>query len=494
MIIVLYLQLESDIKLLSTFIIASVAFLCADTTFADTIHYPSSEYATIQEAVNAAVDGDVITIAPGTYTENNILIDKSIVIQGSGNQATIIDGNYSNRIFRFEDVKDQSAELRNLYLIRGKTTNYGGAIFCVNSTPTITGCTITSCIAKFGGGIAYYTDENYTNLNSSAFIIDCSISGNSASEFGGGVWGSRLIQITCIDTDVCGNEFDHTDSSPGSDFVGTFVDGGENWIPEWIHASSEYRGYTNCKLLVGPDRAYQTINQAIHDAVDGDVIQIDRGTFNETRIPNDNGQVWLWALDKNDITIQGTLNEDGTIGTIIDGELSGRVFNLTGPLCGSEDTLPKRKYNYHTETQAYSWTMDEPNDCVERGGHWTGYDDDDGDDIPNYLDEYQVGPWQATGYQCTNTRTVVKIDQEQVKHTQGPRIPQHTFKNQGVVIKDLMIKNGRAMGSGELGGQGPAYGCDVWGGEWGSGSGDMTLSGGGMLISHGAGPTISNVV
>ena len=58
MIIVLYLQLESDIKLLSTFIIASVAFLCADTTFAETIHYPSSEYATIQEAVNAAVDGD----------------------------------------------------------------------------------------------------------------------------------------------------------------------------------------------------------------------------------------------------------------------------------------------------------------------------------------------------------------------------------------------------------------------------------------------------
>jgi hypothetical protein len=48
-------------------------------------------FATIKEAVDAAADGDTITIGPGTFA-GGITIDKSISVVGAGADATIIEG------------------------------------------------------------------------------------------------------------------------------------------------------------------------------------------------------------------------------------------------------------------------------------------------------------------------------------------------------------------------------------------------------------------
>src|SRR5262245_7817635 len=48
-------------------------------------------YATIQAAVDAAHDGDTITVAPGTYA-GGISIDKSIRLTGAAAAATTIRG------------------------------------------------------------------------------------------------------------------------------------------------------------------------------------------------------------------------------------------------------------------------------------------------------------------------------------------------------------------------------------------------------------------
>ena len=61
---------------------------------------PSAEYATVQAAVDAASDGDVITIAPGTYAENVRIRGKDLTLQSdfatSGDPAdvaaTVIEG------------------------------------------------------------------------------------------------------------------------------------------------------------------------------------------------------------------------------------------------------------------------------------------------------------------------------------------------------------------------------------------------------------------
>ena len=64
---------------------------------------PTYQYATIQAAIVAAVPGDIILVAPGTYTESNILVDKSVIIKGTGasrNDVVIVpagvDGNVDN--------------------------------------------------------------------------------------------------------------------------------------------------------------------------------------------------------------------------------------------------------------------------------------------------------------------------------------------------------------------------------------------------------------
>ena len=72
-----------------------LAFVGTSATIADTINVPG-DYPTIQAAINASSDGDVINIAAGTFNER--FLDpwgKAITIQGTlngdGTLATTID-------------------------------------------------------------------------------------------------------------------------------------------------------------------------------------------------------------------------------------------------------------------------------------------------------------------------------------------------------------------------------------------------------------------
>ena len=62
------------------------------SAFASTLNVcPHCTYTTIQDALAHASDGDVITVAPGTYA-GPISIDKSVKLAGAGAMATIIQG------------------------------------------------------------------------------------------------------------------------------------------------------------------------------------------------------------------------------------------------------------------------------------------------------------------------------------------------------------------------------------------------------------------
>lgn len=50
-------------------------------------------FSTIQSAINAASNGDTIIVYAGTYYESQIVIDKSLIVQGAGSSSSIIDGN-----------------------------------------------------------------------------------------------------------------------------------------------------------------------------------------------------------------------------------------------------------------------------------------------------------------------------------------------------------------------------------------------------------------
>ena len=63
----------------------------APSAQASTLLVPSG-YATISAAIAAAVPGDTVQVAAGTYNEN-LVIDKAITVQGAGSAVTVIDGN-----------------------------------------------------------------------------------------------------------------------------------------------------------------------------------------------------------------------------------------------------------------------------------------------------------------------------------------------------------------------------------------------------------------
>ena len=69
-------------------IFAVVLIACS---FGATINVPG-DYATIQEAINASVDGDSIAVAAGTFNENINFYGKSIKVVGEDQATTIIDG------------------------------------------------------------------------------------------------------------------------------------------------------------------------------------------------------------------------------------------------------------------------------------------------------------------------------------------------------------------------------------------------------------------
>jgi len=141
----------------------------------------------IQDAINIAVNSDIVEIQPGLYTgPGNYNLDpngKSITIRSINPNAaanTIIDLNKAGRGFCFQNNEDANCILSGLTIRNGYTADSGGGIYCVNSKPLITNCIITNNTADFyGGGIYCY--------NASPKITYCIIRNNSAAYDGGGL-------------------------------------------------------------------------------------------------------------------------------------------------------------------------------------------------------------------------------------------------------------------------------------------------------------------
>ncbi len=162
----------------------------------------SGDYPTIQAAIDDAADGDVIYLFPGTYTgPNNTDIGfrgKSITVQSVAPDfpsivaATIIDCNASeaepHQGFHFYSYEDANAVVNGLTITNGYAVEGGGAIKISNSSPTISYCTITDCSsAGDGGAISCYESE--------PVIINCTFTDNSAAGNGGGVECHRTRAI-----------------------------------------------------------------------------------------------------------------------------------------------------------------------------------------------------------------------------------------------------------------------------------------------------------
>jgi parallel beta-helix repeat protein len=156
----------------------------ASIGLATTIHVPADQ-PTIQAGITAAVDGDTVLVADGTYTgDGNRGIDflgKAIAVKSeNGPENCIIDCEGSDRGFYFGNGESQNSIVQG-FTIKNGQSEYGGGIQCfVVSSPSIVGNIIIDNAASQGGGIHCYDD-------SSPIIKENIIMGNSASYLGGGI-------------------------------------------------------------------------------------------------------------------------------------------------------------------------------------------------------------------------------------------------------------------------------------------------------------------
>jgi parallel beta-helix repeat protein len=177
-----------------------------DTAIATVVTYTvPGDFGTIQEAIDAAVEGDIIGVFKGTYTENLTIAKDITIISASGASATIIDGNDSGSVVVFSGGVTSNAVLDGFTIQNGSADIGGGGIHCDSSSPTIMNCTITGNSAdsyygsvRYGGGI--YCDS------SSPTITNCTITGNSAKcSSGGGIYCTNSSSLTITDCIISDN-------------------------------------------------------------------------------------------------------------------------------------------------------------------------------------------------------------------------------------------------------------------------------------------------
>jgi len=112
--------------------------------------FGSCQYTTIQGGINASSAGDTIKVLPGIYNEA-LIINKAVVIQGSGYETTIITSSTNPTI-----------TMSNGKIIWFAITSSGGDGAQV-SAGTITNCVISGCT---GSGIKFPTGSTGSVKNS----------------------------------------------------------------------------------------------------------------------------------------------------------------------------------------------------------------------------------------------------------------------------------------------------------------------------------------
>lgn len=171
------------------------------------------DYQTIQAAINAARDGDVVEVTPlttGAYSgPGNWDIDflgKAITVKGLGPEGVTIDCSdpsdvvgAQHRGFYFHRGETHRSVLEG-FTIRGGRIHgdmpdenqpwqrsgehpIGGGIYCEMSSPRIIDCAIVNCAAEVGGGIGC--------VAAAPVIIDCRIAENKAGGLGSGRSGGK---------------------------------------------------------------------------------------------------------------------------------------------------------------------------------------------------------------------------------------------------------------------------------------------------------------
>ena len=153
----------------------------------------------LRQVLAIANNGDMID-ATGisgviSLTTGELLVDKSVTINGAGADVLAVDGNTVSRVFQIR-FAGETVAISGFTIRNGHAGNAGGGIDNENNaTLTITNCTISGNVAGLGGG---------TFNNGMLTITSTTISGNFSSN-GGAAYNSGGGTLTITNSTVSGN-------------------------------------------------------------------------------------------------------------------------------------------------------------------------------------------------------------------------------------------------------------------------------------------------
>jgi len=162
---------------------------------ADTLLVPSQSYPTIQAAIDAAVNGDDVVVAPGTYLENISLRGKAITVRSqSGPMESTIDGSsIQDSVVVCTSGETLETVLQGFTITGGRgywlsAFGPGGGIYIESSGLTILDCVFVRNSAGIGGAIA--VDFTFSSPPPSLVVRHCVFEDN-VSVFGAGAIDTR---------------------------------------------------------------------------------------------------------------------------------------------------------------------------------------------------------------------------------------------------------------------------------------------------------------
>jgi hypothetical protein len=213
----------------------------------------TGEYATIQSAVDAAVNGDIVLLSPGTYQGDGNrdvdLLGKTITVRSESGRPddTIVDCGSTpddpHRAFRAVSGEGMGAAIEGLGVRNGSQPHDahflgGGIVVAEVSHLAIRNCVIQGCE---DGGVTVFSSSavvvesslivgNLTELTagggvlvdagSTAEIVGSTIAGNRSAYYGGGIHSGFVCNVTITRSIVYGNcadlDWDDVSTDTGS--------------------------------------------------------------------------------------------------------------------------------------------------------------------------------------------------------------------------------------------------------------------------------------
>ena len=138
---------------------------------------------TIQEAIDAAVDGETVCVTPGLYEETLEIAHKDIAVVGvGGSRVTTIDAGHRGSVVRILSASAPQAALRG-FTLTGGSAEHGGGLYLEDADPSLFDLRVTDCHATDSGGGLY-------GSAASPIVASTEIIGND-SDTGGGLYLTR---------------------------------------------------------------------------------------------------------------------------------------------------------------------------------------------------------------------------------------------------------------------------------------------------------------